>query len=232
MRLWRWFFVSLLFVLRSHASGCLGLYGFEDQIEVLRSDPRIAIIHSFLTDEECDHLIQRAYPYLQRSEVVFDELVDEALEQIHPGRTSSGMFLERRSKDPVIWSLERKIEKLTHVPESHSEGLQILRYCLGEKYTPHYDFFDKNTPGGAACCSRGGQRIATLIIYLSDVEKGGETVFPKERLAVAPIKGDALIFFNCTADGKEDVRSLHGSFPVLAGEKWVAVKWLREGVFE
>lgn len=223
--------VAFCWVLQVYANSVIGLYDFEDQIEVIRQDPRIVIVHDFLTEKECDHLIRRATPHLQRSKVVSDQMANQSVEQLDYRRTSSGMFLEHPTWDPILRGVEQKIEMLTHIPESHGEAMQILRYSLGGEYRPHYDFFDKNTPGGFACYNRGGQRLASMIIYLSDVEAGGETIFPIARVRIRPVKGDALIFFNCTPDGVEDPRSLHGSTPVLVGEKWVAVKWLREGEF-
>lgn len=231
MKGWSLALFLFCYVMRCCAAGVVGLYGFEDQIEVVKEDPRICVIHHFLTEQECDHLIVRAAPHLQRSQVVSDQMAGKKVEQFDQGRTSFGMFLESPTSDPILQAIEERIENLTHIPQSHGEAMQILRYCLGGEYRPHYDFFDKTTPGGAACYYRGGQRLASMIIYLSDVESGGETVFPVERIRVKPVKGDALIFFNCTPDGKEDPRSLHGSTPTVIGEKWVAVKWLREGEF-
>lgn len=55
----------------------------------------------------------------------------------------------------------------------NGEAIQVLRYENGEKYEPHYDYFhDKNN------IALGGHRIATVLMYLSNVTKGGETVFP------------------------------------------------------
>lgn len=43
----------------------------------------------------------------------------------------------------------------------HGEGLQVLHYEVGQKYEPHYDYFQDefNT-------RNGGQRIATVLMYL------------------------------------------------------------------
>ena len=50
---------------------------------------------------------------------------------------------------------------------------QILHYQPMEKYEPHWDYFVDPVNTG-----NGGQRLATMLMYLSDVEEGGETVFP------------------------------------------------------
>jgi prolyl 4-hydroxylase len=76
---------------------------------------------------------------------------------------------------------------------------------------------------------RGGQRRATLLMYLNTPERGGATIFPDLRLQVAPTKGCA-VFFSYDRP-HESTGTLHGGAPVLQGEKWVATKWLREGVF-
>lgn len=55
----------------------------------------------------------------------------------------------------------------------NGEAIQILRYENGQKYDEHFDYFnDKNNQ------ALGGHRVATVLMYLSDVKKGGETVFP------------------------------------------------------
>lgn len=42
-----------------------------------------------------------------------------------------------------------------------------------------------------------------------------------------PKKGDALIFYSLNPDGEKDLRSLHAACPVIKGDKWFAIKWLR-----
>ena len=67
-------------------------------------------------------------------------------------------------------------------------------------------------------------------MYLNDPSRGGGTTFPSVNLEIAPKKGSAVFF---SYDRAHPVsRTLHGGAPVLAGEKWVATKWLREREFK
>lgn len=63
------------------------------------------------------------------------------------------------------------------LPEN-GEDIQVLRYEEGQKYEPHYDYFSDKVN-----IVRGGHRLATVLMYLSDVEKGGETVFPEAEVS-------------------------------------------------
>ncbi|MGC1878663.1 MAG: 2OG-Fe(II) oxygenase [Rhabdochlamydiaceae bacterium] len=196
--------------------------------KALSWSPRIFLIENFLTSFECDHIIAKARPELKRSTVVSAVNNDGEISDV---RTSKGMFFSRNSQDIILKSIERRIAELTMLPVENGEGIQVLSYGKGEEYKPHWDYFDSSTEGGAFCYNRGGQRIATLIMYLENTEEGGETVFPKANIKVRPIKGNAVLFYSCTPDGKEDPLTLHGGAPVIKGEKWIATKWLRKGEF-
>ena len=74
----------------------------------------------------------------------------------------------------------------------------------------------------------GGQRVSTLVMYLSDVEQGGETTFPDVGVSVVPKKGAAVYFEYCNSQGQVDPLSLHAGNPVIKGEKWIATKWMRQ----
>ena len=51
------------------------------------------------------------------------------------------------------------------------------------------------------------------------------------KISVTPKKGSAVLFYNCLPTGEVDGLSLHGGAPVIAGEKLIATKWIREGEF-
>ena len=75
----------------------------------------------------------------------------------------------------------------------------------------------------------GGFRVTTFMIYLSDVESGGHTVFPQAGISVKPEEGKALFWFNCGPRGQNpsDSRIYHLGCPVLHGNKWIANKWVK-----
>lgn len=187
--------------------------------------PQIVLFGDFLSKDECDRLVEAARPRMQRS-LTADRHTGE--DQVDSVRTSRGMFF-RRGETPLVRTIETRIERLLHWPTERGEDLQVLHYTPGDRYEPHYDYFDPEGAGAPALLARGGQRVATLLIYLREPERGGETTFPDLGLRFAAKRGCALFF---SYDRPHpSTQTLHGGAPVIAGEKWVATKWLREGVF-
>ena len=197
------------------------------QVRVLATlqRPRVVVFGGLLSDDECRGLMALAEPRLLRSETV-----DNATggSEVNAARTSDGMFFER-GEAPPITAVEQRIAELLRWPLDHGEGLQVLRYRPGAQYRPHHDYFDPAHPGTARILQRGGQRVGTLVMYLNAPEGGGATTFPDVGLEVAPVRGNAVFFSYDRAHPATG--TLHGGAPVTAGEKWVATKWLREGVF-
>jgi prolyl 4-hydroxylase len=189
-------------------------------------DPQIVMFADFLSKNECDRLVETARPRMQRSLTTDMKTGHNKLDDV---RTSRGMFF-RRDENPLVRSIEARIAQLLSWPVENGEHLQVLHYRPGDRYEPHYDYFDPAAEGSAAVLARGGQRLATLLIYLREPERGGETTFPDLGLRFAAKRGCALFF---SYDRPHpSTKTLHGGAPVIAGEKWVATKWLREGVFE
>jgi prolyl 4-hydroxylase len=187
--------------------------------------PRLVVFGGLLSDAECEGLMALASPRLVRSETVDN---DTGGSEVNAARTSDGMFFER-GEAPLIQTIESRIAELLRWPVDHGEGLQILRYRPGAEYRPHHDYFDPKHPGAGRILQRGGQRVGTLVMYLSSPDGGGATIFPDVGLDVAPVRGNAVFFSYDRAHAS--TRTLHGGAPVTAGEKWVATKWLRQGVF-
>lgn len=185
--------------------------------------PTIRVLDGLLTTQECEELIGQAQPRLQRSLTV----AEDGKHQADNRRTSLGMFF-RIGETPLVERIEQRIAELLQIPVSHGEGLQILHYLPGQEYEPHYDWFDPTQPGFAAVTERGGQRIASVVMYLNTPEEGGGTGFPALGLTVTALRGSAVYF----AYEGGDQASLHAGLPVIKGEKWIATKWLRERPYQ
>ena len=200
--------------------------GGDRQVPVLfrLASPQVQLFQQLLSDDECDALVALSRGRLARSPVVNPDTGDENLID---ARTSMGAMFQV-AEHALIARIEARIAALTGVPADHGEGLQILNYKPGGEYQPHFDYFNPQRPGEARQLSVGGQRIATLVIYLNTPEAGGATAFPRVGLEVAPVKGNAVYFSYLLPDGTLDDRTLHAGLPVAAGEKWIATKWLRE----
>ncbi len=209
------------------ADSPLYLDGGDRQVAVLGvlAAPRVVVFGGLLSDEECDELIAAARPRLSRSLTVATKTGGE---ELNDDRTSQGMFFQR-GEIGLVARIEARIARLVNWPVENGEGLQILQYVPGTEYKPHYDYFDPGESGTPTILRRGGQRVGTLVIYLNEPEKGGGTTFPDVQFEVAPKRGNAVFFSYERAH--PSTKTLHGGAPVIAGEKWIATKWLREGEF-
>ena len=199
--------------------------GHEVRILAAMKLPRVIVFGNLLSDAECDQLVELARPKLARSETVIN---DTGGSEVNAARTSSGMFFDRGGNE-LVARIEQRIGELVNWPVENGEGIQILHYAPGAEYRPHNDYFDPAHAGTPTILKRGGQRVGTLVIYLNTPLAGGATTFPDVGVEVAPIKGNAVFF---SYDRPHAVtKTLHGGAPVVAGEKWVATKWLRERAF-
>jgi len=104
---------------------------------------------------------------------------------------------------------------------------QVARYASSQRYVEHYDGVDPHTEAGRAFCHSGGQRVATVLVYLNNVGSGGCTRFKRLDLEVAPKKRSALVFFPGFMNGELDTDALHAGMPAV-DTKWVSQVWIRK----
>lgn len=113
------------------------------------------------------------------------------------------------------------------------EAPTVIRYEPDQVLAPH---FDANRSAETEDANRGGQTLATLLVYLNDVPRGGLTRFGKlpplaesseaeeTKLTIRPKLGDALLFFPADAMGQFDERTEHEGCAAV-DEKWIARIW-------
>ncbi|NXQ72348.1 P4HA3 hydroxylase, partial [Quiscalus mexicanus] len=190
--------------------------------EMVRTQPHVALYHDFITDAEAETIKGLAGPWLQRSVVASGEKQQKA-----EYRISKSAWL-KDTADPVVRALERRMAALTGLDlrPPYAEHLQVVNYGLGGHYEPHFDH--ATSTKSPLYRMKSGNRIATIMIYLSAVEAGGSTAFIYANFSVPVVKNAALFWWNLRRNGNGDGDTLHAGCPVLAGDKWVANKWIHE----
>eukprot|EP00013_Stygamoeba_regulata_P023326 CAMPEP_0177655850 /NCGR_PEP_ID=MMETSP0447-20121125/15213_1 /TAXON_ID=0 /ORGANISM="Stygamoeba regulata, Strain BSH-02190019" /LENGTH=393 /DNA_ID=CAMNT_0019159849 /DNA_START=424 /DNA_END=1602 /DNA_ORIENTATION=- len=226
------------------------------ELETVSLVPRVFRVHHLLSDLECDEITrvaqhnQMVKSYMLRKTDNGDEIFyDES-------RTSKTLWL-RDEWHPFIRAFHKRATEITRVDErvlGHcAEELQVIHYGQHEHYHSHIDVFDKKDFPNSPTIQAGVARLLTMLVYLNDVEEGGETIFPhgggpelnpyplsetntlpsadcSRGLKIKPQKGTAMLWYNLLADGhmagEVDRSTLHAGCDVLRGEKWAANYWI------
>ncbi|KAM7408495.1 hypothetical protein PAMA_002292 [Pampus argenteus] len=185
--------------------------------------PYIVRYIDVISDKEIEKVKQLAKPRLRRATI--SNPITGVLETASY-RVSKSAWLTGY-EDPMIETINQRIEDLTGLEMDTAEELQVANYGVGGQYEPHFDFGRKDEPDAFKELGTGN-RIATWLFYMSDVSAGGATVFPDVGAAVWPQKGSAVFWYNLFPSGEGDYSTRHAACPVLVGNKWVSNKWIHE----
>ncbi|XP_045534588.1 prolyl 4-hydroxylase subunit alpha-1 [Papilio machaon] len=190
--------------------------------EQLYIEPDVFVFYNVISDEEIEHLKILSKQRLKRSEVA--GYSDFANETIAKYRSSKTAWLYDYDSS-VAARVSRRAADFTGFSTATAEPLQIVNYGLGGHFSPHFDFFLKDSEPELPKMKKYGNRIATTIFYMSDVTQGGATVFTELGLTVFPVKNAALYWLNLHPSGEGDITTRHAACPVLRGSKWISNKW-------
>ena len=185
------------------------------KLQQIHSNPDIYKIPNFLSDEECDRLIEKSRQGIQPC-LVKNEQTGEV--ELDPSRTSTNANIPKREVPSII----KKITDLANCDTEQVEILQVLNYQKGQEFKPHTDGFERAT---SACGFLDSGRIATVFTYLNDVDNGGKTIFTKLGLDIKPEKGMCVVHFPMNLDMLEDERTEHQG-GVAIDEKWILTTWI------
>eukprot|EP00540_Astrosyne_radiata_P011374 CAMPEP_0116841080 /NCGR_PEP_ID=MMETSP0418-20121206/10720_1 /TAXON_ID=1158023 /ORGANISM="Astrosyne radiata, Strain 13vi08-1A" /LENGTH=214 /DNA_ID=CAMNT_0004471455 /DNA_START=350 /DNA_END=994 /DNA_ORIENTATION=+ len=209
-------------------------------LTVLSCAPRVFEINDFLSPVEVQHVLDLATQYELRESTV-------GAQEKSQSRSSQNTWIPREAS-PIIDAIYRRASDLMRIDESFlrvgssssgdipsiAEQLQLVHYGVGHEYSAHHDFAypPLDDPNQQA-------RFATLLLYLNEGMKGGETSFPRwanaetfEELRVVPRLGKAVLFYNILPDGNMDDLSQHEARTVKEGEKWLMNLWVWDPVNE
>nr|XP_039269094.1 prolyl 4-hydroxylase subunit alpha-1-like [Styela clava] len=192
------------------------------KMEELWNSPHIVRFYDIIFDKEIEVIKNLSKPNLDRATV--HNPSTGALENVEY-RVSKTAWLED-SDHEIVRRVSERISMVTGLSMTTSESLQISNYGVGGQYEPHTDFSLRKKKSSIE--NKLGHRMATVLFYLSNVEQGGATVFLDAKIAVYPIKGSAVFWYNLYPSGEGDGRTVHAACPVLTGVKWVANKWIHE----
>ena len=111
---------------------------------------------------------------------------------------------------------------------SYSEQIQAQRYLVGQEFKPHTDYFEGDDFKNISSNVHQGNRTWTFMVFLNEVEEGGETHMCKIDINFRPKTGQALIWSNLNTDQTGNHNTLHAGKPVVKGSKYIITKWFRQ----
>jgi len=199
--------------------------------------PWLLTLEDFISPSECDQLIELGHVIgykhsgigLDRS----DRLVEATSMTGTSPTTTSGKSVRTSStawclddcyKSPDSKAIQERLAQLTGIPDENTEYLQLLRYEETQFYKVHTDYnpHERKRPQGV--------RVLTVFLYLSDVQAGGGTHFPKLDLTIEPKRGRVVVWPS-VLDGSPDeidYSTVHEALAVEAGLKYSVNGWMHQ----
>ncbi|XP_064545418.1 uncharacterized protein LOC135433331 [Drosophila montana] len=188
------------------------------KLEEISHDPYIVMYHQVLSDSEIVEM-KRLTGRMENGLSGADT----------PNNTEPLDIVARASwlveTTPFRERINQRITDMTGFDVQDFLPLMVANYGIGNYFQPHYDYMYGGRVSGESVAELG-ERIASLIFYASDVAQGGATTFPDIQVAVQPLKGNSLFWYNMFDDGTPDPRSLHSVCPTIVGSRWTLTKWL------
>jgi prolyl 4-hydroxylase len=189
--------------------------------------PWIITFDNFLTDQECDTLIELGYKAgYERSRDVGARKKDGTFDSYEStSRTSTNAWCSEKNgckNDATVQKILQRLSLVTGIDSDNYEDFQLLKYEEGQFYRAHHDYIPHQRK------RQPGPRILTFFLYLSDVEEEGGTGFPDLHIEVQPKKGRALLWPSVSNEdpSRIDASTRHEAITVKKGTKFAANAWI------
>ncbi|KAL8192743.1 hypothetical protein R6Q57_027191 [Mikania cordata] len=189
--------------------------------------PRLFLYIGFLSDEECEHLISLANVNQDNSSIYNSA---KAVEQV------TSLDLSLKTEDEIIARIEQRVSAWTFLPIGNGKPFHVLHSGIEDSKQ------NRNYLGNKSMHLTGESVLATVVIYLSNVTRGGQILFPgaesgslrpkdkiwsdctKSGQITTPTKGNAILLFNLHPNTSLDPSSSHARCPITEGSLWWATK--------
>lgn len=130
-----------------------------------------------------------------------------------------------RAGKPRSWSSGSAHCAIAALACGEWRGLQVLNYHPGAHNTSHTTITSIRTKAALTRSCAVAGNVGTLVIYLNDSPSAAAPSFPKHSCAFTPQRARGVFWLSTP-------RCQHAAGdPVIAGEKWIATKWLRAREF-
>ncbi|CAB3401441.1 unnamed protein product [Caenorhabditis bovis] len=193
------------------------------KVEIKRFKPLAVLFKDVISDSEIEVIQELAKPKLARA-TVHDSATGKLVTATY--RISKSAWLKGWEHE-VVERVNKRIDMMTNLEMETAEELQIANYGIGGHYDPHFDHAKKEESKSFESLGTGN-RIATVLFYMSQPKYGGGTVFTEVKTTNLPTRNDALFWYNLHRQGDGNVDTRHAACPVLVGIKWVSNKWIHE----
>lgn len=206
------------------------------KVAVISTNPLIRLYKNCITSQQQFNIMKLAKERL--------------VEDTNSGFSWSLYLRDKRDANlEILREIAMLAGNLSGLPWKLAEPVSLTKYTANQNYDLHYD-------SGFITQGKKMKRAATFLLYLNSVAQGGETIFPRsingshvshnplqnekpllkeiccdeKVLKVVPEARSCLVFFNHLINeqyhGDLNPRSIHGSCPVINGDKWIAQVWL------
>lgn len=145
-----------------------------------------------LTEQECQECVFLANMYKENGIVNFSSVFND------------GTLVSPDSR--IMKIVDEKINTIVNTTYKRGSNsfCHMNVYEPYEKFSLHVDALYESHLD-----DYGPQRVSTAIVYLNDIHKGGETVFPYHDMSIRPVQGTLVYWENVLDGGSIDFDMMH-----------------------